>query len=145
MTFSLCLHGSSLFFYTLFPITWYEKGLKEVAIAEDDLYFTHLNGWQWFLKNKPKGYDLYLAGTYIVPVEQKQIVGFHLYMVHEKFYDTFLSVPDNVHIDTHMNELKGDYHFCYPMAALQRSGWSSNNHAVCDYNKVLRPQDIYTG
>lgn len=120
-----------------------EKGLRETCIAEDDLQFTSPNAWQYFISNKPKEYDLYLAATYIIPIEQKQICGFHLYMVHEKFYDTFLSIPDDQHIDTFCNTIKGDYHFTYPFPALQRPGFSSNNKAQVNYNSILREQDIY--
>lgn len=117
----------------------------EITIGEDDLMFTSPNAWQYYLGNKPKDFDLYLAATYIVPTSNKKICGFHLYTVRKKFYDKFLSMPDDVHCDTYMDELGGDYHFCYPFPALQRPGFSANNKAVVDYNKVLSPQDIYQG
>jgi hypothetical protein len=122
-------------------------GLKETCIAEDDVMFPAEDGWEYFLSKKPNEYDLYLSGTYCVPVENKIITGFHLYMVHEKFYDTFLSVKDSVHIDTEFNNIKGDYHFCYPFAALQRPGWSNNNKEMANYNFILkdREYDVYGG
>jgi hypothetical protein len=66
-------------------------------------------------------------------------------MVHEKFYEKFLSVPDDVHIDTSMDELKGNYVFCYPFAALQRAGFSANNRTVVNYNPILKNEDVYGG
>ncbi len=121
-----------------------ERGLKEVCIAEDDLMFPAADGWAYFLKNKPETYDLYLGATYVVPISNNIICGFHLYMVHEKFYDSFLSVPDTAHIDTAMADLKGDYKYCYPFAALQRPGLSANNKGqIVNYNKLLSPEDIY--
>ena len=122
-----------------------EEGLTEVCIAEDDLMFPAKDGWDFFLSNKPKEFDLYLAASYIPPVSNNKICGFHLYIVAEKFYDRFLSVPDNVHIDTEMNNLKGDYKFCYPFPALQRPGFSSNNKTDVNYNKILKEEDIYRG
>jgi len=42
-----------------------------------------------------------------------------------------------------MNDLGGDYKFCYPFPALQRSGYSFNNKAVVNYNTVLKDKDIW--
>lgn len=120
-----------------------ERGDKYACIAEDDLWFPADDGWKYFLDNMPDEFDLYLAATYCIPVSNNIITGFHLYVVHEKFYETFLSVPDNDHIDTTMNNIKGDWHFCYPFAALQRPAWSSNSKTEVNYNKILREQDVY--
>lgn len=120
-----------------------EKGDKEVCIAEDDLWFPADDGWQYFLNNKPCEYDLYLAATYILPVSSNMLCGFHLYCVHERFYEKYLSVPDDAHIDTAMDKLKGDYKICYPFAALQRAGFSSNNMTIVNYNSMLDKKDVY--
>lgn len=122
-----------------------ENKLKEVCIAEDDVGFIAKDGWEYFIRNKPVEYDLYLAATYVKTSPLKHICGFHLYCVHSRFYDTFLSIPDNVHVDTHFDQVKGEYKFCYPFAAIQRPGFSANNMAVVNYNAVLKPEDIYTG
>lgn len=120
-----------------------ENNKKEVVIAEQDLTFPSANGWKYFLEQKPASYDLYLACTYIPPVTNSKVCGFHLYVMQEKFYDKFLSIPDNVHVDTHMNNIEGDYHFCFPFAALQRPGFSANNKDLVNYNMVLSKEDIY--
>jgi hypothetical protein len=117
-----------------------ESGLKEVAICEDDVYFPAKDGWEYFLRNKPKEYDIYLACTYL---PENLVCGFHCYMVSERFFETFLNAPDSVHIDTYFNDVKGDYKFCRPFAALQREGYSSNNRAFSNYNAVLKEEDIY--
>lgn len=122
-----------------------EKGLEEVIIAEDDLFFPAPDGWEYFLKNKPNSYDLYLSGTYIVTEPLEHICGFHLYMVHSRFYEKFLAVPDNKHIDTEMNNAEGEFRFCYPFAALQRPGFSANNMTIVNYNGVLKDSDVYGG
>lgn len=119
------------------------KGLKEVIIAEDDIFFPAEDGWQYFLDNKPEDYELYLACSY-GGYKDKQPIGFHLYAIHEQFYDAFLSTPDDQHIDIAMWWLgKDKFFFCYPFPALQRAGFSSNNMAYCDYNVVLKPEDIH--
>lgn len=128
-----------------------DEGLKECCIWEDDNYFPSEKGWDYFLSNKPKEYDLYIGGSYLKDnrieyvspiVKVNSYVGNHCIIIHEKYYDTFLSTPTNEHIDTAQDK-KGDFYLCYPMAALQRSGFSSNNMAVCDYNAILEEKDIY--
>lgn len=128
-----------------------EKGLEEVFIAEDDLFFPASDGWEYFLKNKPKptDYDIYLAATYIPTDPPKHICGFHLYCVSNRYYDTFLAAPGNEHIDTAIDNIGGNFVFCYPFPGLQRPGFSANNSMgtgqVVNYNGVFRnrPQDIY--
>ncbi len=120
-----------------------DNGKEYVIVAEQDLTFTCPTAWKYFLDNIPKQFDLYLACTYIVPVSNNKICGFHLYIIHSKFYDKFLSVKDDLHIDTAMDSLEGDYIFCYPFPALQRRGFSANNHTIVDYNKILSKEDIY--
>lgn len=126
-----------------------EKGLVECCIAEDDLQFPNENGWQWFLKNKPPVYDIYAGGSYF-PFDKTgkegafrvdEIVGFHLYMIHSRYYDTFLNTPVDKHIDT--AQKSNLMYVCYPMAAIQRPGFSSNNMAQVNYNASLKKEDIY--
>lgn len=131
----------------------YAKDLKKpyIIIAEQDLTFTHKTSWEYFLKNKPEDYDLYLSCSYVknvnpnTEVVDNLICGFHLYAIHERYYNAFLSVPDTEHIDTAVGDLKGNFVFCKPFVALQRIGYSSNNKEIVDYNKILLPEDIYRG
>lgn len=125
-----------------------ERGLKEVCIIEDDLEFTCKGAWDYFLKQKPEKYDLYLWGSYLLPLSNNMVCGFQLYFISENFYDKFLYCPDNVHIDTEMDKLDGDIKFCFPFPALQRAGYSANNKAVVNYNDILYtsfPDHIYKG
>ncbi len=128
-----------------------DNGVKEVVIAEQDLSFTHPTAWEYFLKNKPTDYDIYLACSYVkdrckdTGVLKFLVCGFHLYIVNEKYYDKFLSAKDNEHIDSEIENLKGDFVFCYPFPALQRAGYSANNGAPVNYNLILQEEDIYKG
>lgn len=123
-----------------------ENNQESVCIAEDDVWFPSKNGWRYFLEKMPNEFDIYLGGSYIVSHEGFiQICGFHLYMVHQKFYDTFLAAPDSVHIDSYFNEIEGDYQFCRPFAALQRPAYSANCSAFVDYNAVIDKSMIYYG
>jgi hypothetical protein len=121
-----------------------EAGLPYVIIAEDDVMFTSVGAWQYYIDNMPESFDLYLGCTYVKPFSLNKVAGFQLYTVHEKFYDTFLSAPDTDHIDIAMNELGGDYHICLPVVALQRPGYSANNNAYANYNhQTLAKEDLY--
>jgi hypothetical protein len=128
-----------------------ESGLKEVCIAEDDLMFKSAHGWSYFVRNKPAEFDIYIGGTYLIDkpetwepplVKVKDYVGNHLIIVAEKYYDRFLSVSDNDHIDTAQGGL-GDFYVCFPFAALQRPGFSSNNMAIVNYNAPLKEEWVY--
>lgn len=132
-----------------------EKGLERCCIAEDDLMFPAEDGWQYFLKNEPDFYDIYSAANYISferPTNKgvfktKYVIGFHLYMVHSRYYDTFLNVDSKQHIDG--AQKSENMYVVYPFAALQRPGYSANNRdamgnsAMVNYNKMLKSEDIY--
>lgn len=115
----------------------------EITIGEQDLTFTAPDAWQYYLSQKPKSFDIFLGCSYIPPISNNKLCGFHLYTVSKKYYYTFLSVNPEAHIDTEIGDMGGDFKFCYPFPALQRPGYSANNRAVVDYNKVLDEKDIY--
>lgn len=114
------------------------KGLKEVCIAEDDFYFPSANGFKIFLGNKPKFYDIYLAGVYVgsnkLSKENnivKRFSGLHFYIIHSRFYDFFLETDFKHGIDNALGDLAiqgyGKFEVCYPMTAIQHETPSDNN------------------
>jgi hypothetical protein len=118
-----------------------DKGVKEVCIAEDDFYFPARDGFKYFMANKPKSFDLYLAGVYVGNKklnETNNIIslfsGLHFYIVNSRFYDFFLSLPIDNSIDNELSKLSmqgyGKYVVCYPMAAIQHEVPSDNNKGV---------------
>lgn len=121
------------------------SGHETITIAEDDIMFPAEDAYQFFLKNMPTDFDIYFGGTY-EPINPDMTVtipvGMHFYMCHERFYDKFLSVPDDVHIDTAMSGL-GRFVVCHPMIALQRPGLSLNIRDKVDYNLNLKSEDVY--
>lgn len=126
-----------------------ESGQKQVLVFEEDVWFPAKDGFKRFIDGIPPfPFDLYLGGTYGLdrPITGKtdKINGFQCYICRERFYDTFLSVPDYVHIDVAMDGL-GVYYVEYPFVALQRPGWSSNSKAFSDKNADLNKEDIYWG
>jgi hypothetical protein len=123
-----------------------EMGMEMTLIFEDDIAFPAEDGYEYFLRNLPETFDIYSAATYTDDIHNKNILcGFHCYIVHSSYYDKFLSVKDDGHIDTEVDRLGGNFKVCRPMAALQRVGWSANNKVVCNYNAILKPEDIYYG
>ena len=124
-----------------------DNDLKEVCIAEQDMYFTCPDSWKYFLENKPKEYSVYTSSTYLMPLSANMLTGFHLYFVHHSFYDTFLSVKENNHIDTAISDLKSNHKICYPFVALQRPGFSFNakHLEMVNYNILIKEEDIYRG
>ena len=126
------------------------KGLPEVCIMESDVMFPAADGWEYFLRNKPDSFDLYLAGTYgdfdyhtEGGYYVRRPAGFHCYIIHEKYYDKFLATPPELHID---DAQEGWFSLCYPFAALQRPGWSATAKRKVNYNNDLlnnRKEDVY--
>lgn len=126
-----------------------ENKMDAICIMEDDTMFPAVDGWSQFAKqffdNIPDSYDLYMAGTYSVIEPGNKVtcpVGLHCYIINSRFYSKFLSIPDNVHIDTGLQGL-GEFYVCHPMVALQREGFSANNKTHVNYNTSLKKEDVY--
>lgn len=134
-----------------------EHCIPEICIMEEDVMFPAPDGWQYFLSNKPAEFDLYLAGAYglndaafarirkgsgAVPIHN--FAGLHCYIISESYYNTFLSLPEDQHIDNQPG--LGRFYVCSPMAALQRPGYSYNAKRTVNYNcdkRGLPPDCIY--
>jgi hypothetical protein len=123
-----------------------EKGLPEICIGEDDLYFLGNGSFEYFLQNKPDQYSLYLAGVSNVLRRENDYItdfrGFTLYMVHESFYDTYLSVPENINIDAAMKGL-GEYYLSPKLICSQRAGYSYHKKRHTDYSHLLKQYNLY--
>lgn len=124
------------------------RGDKMVCIAEDDILFTHPDSYKYFLDNIPQDFDIYLGGIYTGHIEPdnsvKSFTGFHLYIVHERFYETYLSTDKDTHIDISLANL-GKYILCNPMAAIQLNGFSSNTGKEMNYDFLLANKQLYKG
>lgn len=123
-------------------------GLSQVTIMEDDVKFPALDGYAYYLREMPADFDIYLGGIYQGNVDDDKTVkgGFsslHLYTVRAKFYDTFLSVDETLHLDRGLEGL-GDFHVCYPFAAIQYNGFSDVERAPTNYHNLLHGKLIHT-
>lgn len=131
------------------------EGLSQVAIAEDDCYFPAADGWEYFINNFDYSPDIYLGGNYTPKSERQSsggpftsvaypsIIGLHCYIISARWYNSFVSVRDDAHIDTAQSG--GLFLAPYPFAALQRPGFSSNTRTHVDLNEMLKPEDVYGG
>jgi hypothetical protein len=129
-------------------IVQYAKDWKipEIIIAEDDIKFPAKDGYKYFLSKKPEDFDLYLGGIYrgeIIEGKTTDFSSLHLYIIREKFYDTFLSTDETKHLDTELKG-KGDYRVCYPFAAIQYSGFSDVERSKTNFEGLLKDKLIYT-
>jgi hypothetical protein len=86
-----------------------EKGLSRVFIAEDDFYFTNKGAWEYFLNSIPEEYDVFLSHVYYGKWDENgkmkgPFSSLTLYCVNEKFYDKFLLIREDEHLDLTMNK-----------------------------------------
>lgn len=121
-------------------------GLREVLIAEDDLRFTANGAFEFFIKNKPENFDLYLASIYFGKISESNIVqdfsGLTFYIIAQNFYDTFLNTPEYDNIDRLLKG-KGKFIVCNPFTVIQYNGFSDNVKTHCNYQKFLRDYKLY--
>lgn len=125
----------------------------KVCIMEDDVLFPAVDGFNYFMAKEPPYYDLWLGGGYGGRIEgwderfyirTPYPVGLHCYLIHSRFYDKFLNIDPTKHIDTALEGL-GTFKLCYPMAAIQRPGYSANNKKAVNFNVCLKKEDVYFG
>lgn len=123
-------------------------GWEQVLIAEDDFEGTHHGSYQYFISTIPKQYDLYLSMIYMGDIDEnnctKDFSGMTLYSVHSRFYERFLNVDPEEHID---RALKGTGKFvvCSPFTFKQRNGFSGNTGKMEVYDSLLGGRILYNG
>lgn len=125
-----------------------ENKLPEVCIMEDDCIFLSKGAFEYFVQNKPNEYSLYLGGiSNLLERDDDYITNFRgmtLYFISEQFYDTFLSVPENVNIDAGLKAL-GKYYLCNKVVCSQRAGYSYHKKRHTDYSHLLKQYELYGG
>jgi len=120
--------------------------IAEILISEDDVHFTANGAFQFFIKNKPQHYDIYLGGINGGIIKKDNTVddfsGLTFYMINERFYDIFLSTPENVNLDRALSN-KGKFFVCNPFVAIQHNGFSDNLKRFCNYDECLEGRNLY--
>ncbi len=125
-----------------------DQNLTEITIAEDDIKFTAPGAFTYFLNHTPERYDLYLGGIYYGKIKTDNAVaefaGLMLYRIHQRFYDTFLSLPEESDIDRELGG-KGLFYVCNPFIALQHDGYSDNKKKFMNYDCYLKDVELFHG
>lgn len=124
-----------------------EERLASVTIAEDDVLFTSTNSWRYYLENIPDDYDLYLGGIYAGRLDGNRIVdgysGNTLVTVHERFYDFFLQVDPDDHLDRALGKFCAEkkYIVSLPFVCKQIGGYSENKKKFITTEYSMYEQD----
>lgn len=123
-----------------------ESGLHSVLIAEDDIKFTAKGAFEYFLNNIPADFDLYLGGITHGKINSEKVVndfsGLTLYLIHNRFYNTFLDTAEDLNIDRALAG-KGKYVVCDPFVAIQHNGYSDNMQIHCEYDLCYKGRKLY--
>jgi hypothetical protein len=120
--------------------------LPEVLIGEDDLHFTAPGAFDFFLRNKPSDYDIYLGGIVYGKIMEDNTVddfsGNTLYLVNERFYDTILSVPEEYHLDRAL-KCRGKFIVSNPFVVIPQNGYSDNHKREFNYLSYLKGRKLF--
>jgi hypothetical protein len=121
----------------------------DVLIAEDDFVGSHPDSFKYFLANRPSQYDIYHSMIYLGDIDEKNMVkeftGMTMYIVHNRYYDKFLSVDPNEHIDRELSRVGGLFYVCNPFTFMQRNGFSSNTGKDENYDSLLANRNFFCG
>lgn len=108
------------------------------CVCEDDIEFSDPNAYKYFIEHLPDNFSMYMGCIYHGEIRPDNTVrdfsSLTLYIVHEKFYDTFLSVPGDIHLDRGLRGL-GKFVVCNPFVCKQIDGYSDNARKMTDYNR----------
>jgi hypothetical protein len=126
----------------------YDNNLSSVMIAEDDIKFTSPGAFDYFLKNEPAEYDIYLGGIFYGNIKAdgsvNDFAGATLYVVKQQFYAVFLSLPENENIDFDRALVgKGKFIVCDPFVAIQYNGYSDNVKKHRSYEPFFKNRRLY--
>lgn len=116
------------------------------CIMEDDVLFTSPGSWRHFLDNIPNDFDIYLGGVSNGLLQEDNSVadfrGLFLYIIHERFYDTFLSLNEANNIDAELDR-KGKYIVCNPFAVIHADGYSYHNKQHRHYGHLWAGRKLF--
>ncbi len=123
-----------------------DQNFPSVLIAEDDIEFTEKGTFEYFTKNEPQDFDLYLGGiTYGIIDKNNSVADFavtHLYKIHQKFYNIFLSTSEENDIDRSLAN-KGKFLVCNPFVAIQHNGFSDNQKKIQNYDLNFKKRKLF--
>jgi GR25 family glycosyltransferase involved in LPS biosynthesis len=105
----------------------FETTFSELQTLEWDMFFLGANLQKVSIRVSPN--ILKLTGAYAA----------HAYMVHERFYDTILNLPQICEMDVHYHDLMSihNVYMCDPMIAYQLPSHSDLQDGFRDYNQAM--------
>ena len=120
-----------------------DNKLESVCVCEDDIEFSSPGAYDYFLKNIPEEYSMYLGCVYHGEIKADNTVldfsSLTLYVVHHSFYDKFLSASPKMHLDRAL-KMMGKFVVCDPFVCKQIDGYSDNSKKITDYNNKYMGQ-----
>ena len=128
-----------------------EQGFDNCIIAEDDIKFSSPDSYEYFIRQIPESYDLFSGLIYHGSIDEnnKILNGANgimtLYSIHARFYDFFLSLDTNTHVDIELGNtsFKHEYFICHPFVCFQRNGYSFNRRNDQNYDVYLENKKLY--
>lgn len=126
-----------------------EQKLPKAIIAEDDIVFSAPGAWQYYLENMPSQFDIYSGGIYSGQIVGNRIMngysGNTLITVHQKFYDFFLSLPDDNHLDRRLGNHAHEklYLLCLPFCVYQIEGYSDRTKRHTQHEAYLQEMKFF--
>ena len=141
----LAARGISLAHKQIVKQAWKEK-LSEILICEDDVHFTANGAFNFFIKNKPADFDIYLGGINECIIRKDNSVddfsGTTIYIINQRFYEAFLTLPESLNFDRALRN-KGKFIVCNPFIAIQHNGFSDNVKRFYNHEKYLQGRNLY--
>ena len=125
-----------------------DTNLEEIIILEDDIKWCCKGAFDYFINNKPKLFDLYLAtiswGRVLPDNMVLDFSGLMGYIIHNKYYNTFLSSDTKLDIDR-AQARRGQFYVCNPFAAIQYETFSDNTKRIHLNDKLFKNRNLYNG
>ncbi len=122
------------------------QGYQSVLIGEDDLHFTSPSAFDFYLGNIPGDFDMYLGGIVYGEINEHNLTsdfsGITLYIIHRRFYDKMLALPEDQHIDR-AQQNRGKFVACNPMVVIPHNGYSDNQQRYVDYTPYFKGKNLF--
>lgn len=124
--------------------------LPHCVIGEDDLKFTSPKSYEYFISQIPASYDLFFALIYSGTIENNRVMngfsgGMTLYSIHSRYYEEFLNLPLDTHVDREcgLNCYNHEFYVVPEYCVTQRGGYSMNLRQSMTYEVYLQGKKLY--
>lgn len=130
-----------------------DNNMPMTVLMEDDTKFSHEDSFKYFVSHLPKDFDLYFGVIYQGEIGEDNRVlngfsgGLSLFIINSPFYDTFLNMNPEDHLDRALGEVAFQHKFyvCKPEVVYQMNGYSFNHRKPMKYDNFLEGKELFTG